>query len=268
MAFKTTLVFIGITIFLAVTAAADHKRNKRGLNVLTVGCKGDASPKAAKKAVRDVFRPTSCLDYLLRGASECGIYRLYDNSGNSFPAYCDLKSEPGTAWTLVMSWSNKNRQIPVFNKNPFKNSAPVNENSHNWNMYRLSLARMRSLQSHSTHWRATCSYPTHGIDYTDYLRGSFKDFNIVDYIGSGKCKKVEYINICGHMGIHLTVPFWQLANQELLHTDSSHTTCQFNPKSGSLSSEDNFGWYGTINPKFRCTQGPQSTTQWWFGAHL
>ncbi|KAJ7369651.1 hypothetical protein OS493_037334, partial [Desmophyllum pertusum] len=41
------------------------------------------------------FRSTSCLDYLLRGDSTCGIYRLYDNAGNSYPAYCDLKSEPG-----------------------------------------------------------------------------------------------------------------------------------------------------------------------------
>ena len=48
------------------------------------------------------FHPTSCLVYLLRGASKCGIYKLYDSkSGNCFPAYCDLKSEPGTAWTLV-----------------------------------------------------------------------------------------------------------------------------------------------------------------------
>ena len=48
------------------------------------------------------FHPTSCLVYLLRGASKCGIYKLYDSkSGNCFPAYCDLKSERGTAWTLV-----------------------------------------------------------------------------------------------------------------------------------------------------------------------
>ena len=218
--------------------------------------------------VRDVFRPTSCLDYLLRGASKCGINRLYDNSGNSFPAYCDLKSEPGTAWTLVMSWSNENHRLPAFMKSAFKNNAPVNENSQNWNMYRLSLVRMRSLQSHSTHWRATCSYPTHGVDFKDYVRGSFKDFNIVDFLGGGKCKKVEYIDIRGHLGIHATAPFWQSANSHFLHTDSSSTGCQFKPKSGSVSSEDNFGYYGTINPKFRCTQGPQSTTQWWFGAHL
>ena len=144
----------------------------------------------------------------------------------------------------------------------------MNENAHNWTMYRLSLARIRSLQSHSTHWRATCSYPTHGVDFTDYLRGNFKDFNIVDFLGSGKCHKVEYVDIRGHKGMNLTAQFWQIANTYTLHIDSSSNGCQFKPRSGSVSSEDNFGYHHTINPKFRCTQGTYSTTQWWFGAHL
>ena len=158
--------------------------------------------------------------------------------------------------------------MPAFQKIPFKYNAPVNENAQNWNLYRLSLARMKSLQSHSTHWRATCSYPTHGVDFTDYIRGNFKDFNIVDYIGNNKCKKVEYINIRGHIGIHQTVNFWQTANTYFLHTDSTYTTCQFKAKSGAVSSEDNFGHYDKVSPKFRCTQDTHSTTQWWLGAHL
>ena len=167
-----------------------------------------------------------------------------------------------------MSWANKNRGWSAFRSTPFKVNAPVNENSLIWNMYRLSLTRMRSLQAHSTHWRATCSYPTHGIDFTDYIRGNFKDFNIVDFIGSGQCKKVEFVNIRGHSGLHLTVRFWQVAKSYLLHTDSSSSGCNFNARSGSVSSEDNFGYHYTINPKFRCTAGDLSTTQWWFGAHL
>ncbi|CAH3143620.1 unnamed protein product, partial [Pocillopora meandrina] len=196
------------------------------------------------------FRPTSCLDYLLKGASACGMYRLYDSFGNSFPAYCDFKSEPGFAWTLVMSWAHKNRAWSAFRRNSFREDAPVNENSLIWNMYRLSLTRMRSLKAHSTHWRASCSYPTHGIDFTDYIRGNFKDFNIVDFIGSGQCKKVEFVNIRGHNGVHLTVRFWQAAKSYFLHTDSSSSGCNFNARSGSVSSEDNFGYYHTINPKF------------------
>ena len=196
------------------------------------------------------------------------MYRIYDAAGNSFPAYCDFKSEPGTAWTLVISWANKHRSLPTFKATPFKNNAPVNENAHNWNLYRLSLTRMRSLQRHSTHWRATCSFPTHGVDFTDYIRGNFKDLNIVDFLDSGKCKKVEYVNIRGHIGINLTARFWQAANAYLLHIDSNKSGCNFDARSGSVSYEDNFGYYEYINPKFRCTEGDLSTTQWWFGAHL
>ena len=169
-----------------------------------------------------------------------------------------------------MSWSTQYRRLVPFYNIPFKFNSPVNENSQNWNLYRLSLARMKSLQSHSTHWRATCSYPTHGVDFKDYVRGNFKDFNVVDFIGVGKCNKVEYVNIRGHIGLHLTVRFWQGLNKWFLHIDSSsvHKACQLNPHSGSVKQEDNFGYYHSINPKFRCTEGADSTTQWWFGAHL
>ena len=119
-------------------------------------------------------------------------YEIYDNDGNSFPAFCDLKSEPGIAWTLVMSWSRENRVISAFKNAALQVNAPENENSPNYDRYRLSLERMRSLQVHFTHWRATCSYPTHGIDFTDYLRGNFKDFDIVDFQGHGECKRVKY----------------------------------------------------------------------------
>ena len=228
---------------------------------------GNSCPKP-KGFNQATFHPYSCLDYLKQGASKCGIYKLFDSSGNSYPAYCDLQSEPGSAWTLVMSWSNSNRKLTPFHLTPFKYNAPVNENAQNWNLYRLSLARMKSLQSYSTHWRATCSYPTHGVDFKDYVRGNFRDFNIVDFLGRAQCKKVEYINIRGHIGIHLTARFWQTTNDCLLHVDSSTTGCQFNPTSGSVSGEDNFGHYRVISPKFRCTEEIHSTTQWWFGGHL
>ena len=213
------------------------------------------------------FRLTSCVEYGQQGFYKDGIYKIYDNDGNSFPSYCDLKSEPGIAWTLVMSWSKKNRFISAFCSTPFQSNAPENENSPNWDRYRLSLERMRSLQVHSTHWRATCSYPTHGIDFTDYLRGNFKDFNIVDFPSNGECKKVEYVDIRGLNGTNLTAPFW--ANVGVgLHTDSSIDFCELNATVGAVWSEDNFGSYNSINPKFRCTQEDSSTTQWWFGAQF
>ena len=122
--------------------------------------------------------------------------------------------------------------------------------------------------THSTHWRATCSYPIKGIDFRDYLRGNFKDFNIFDFTGEGKCKKVEYVNIRGHVGTDLTAPFWRKLNSWTLHINSPSTHCQFKAaRSGAVSSEDNFGWYGNgLSTKFRCTETAESTTQYWFGA--
>ena len=175
----------------------------------------------------------------------------------------EWKQFPGVLWSEIWAWY-------CMDIGDVMECCLSQASTQNWNLYRLSLARMRSLQSHSTHWRATCSYPIKGIDFRDYLRGNFKDFNIFDFNGEGKCKKVEYVNIRGHVGLHLTAPFWQSLNKWTLHIDSTSTGCQFKAaKTGSVTQEDNFGWYGTaMNSNFRCTQGTQSTTQWWFGAHL
>ena len=101
---------------------------------------------------------------------------------------------------------------------------------------------MRSLQAHSTQWRATCSYPTHGIVLRDYLRGNFKDFNIVDFLGTD-CKRVEYVDIRGHNGTNLTAPFW--ANFWPLvgfHTDSSIDFCELRFGHETGTTERNFNW--------------------------
>ena len=83
----------------------------------------------------------------------------------------------------------------------------------------------------------------------------------------GVCFKTELVNIRGHIGIHKTARFWQVAASYTLHIDSSLKGCQFDPTVGAASSEDNFGYYGTTNPKFTCTMNGDSTTQWWFGSY-
>ena len=61
---------------------------------------------------------------------------------------------------------------------------PVNENSPNWFLYRLTMDRMKSLRDVSTHWRATCSYDKYGINnYKDYVRGKFADTDIFAFLG-------------------------------------------------------------------------------------
>ena len=136
----------------------------------------------------------TCLDYLKKGSDQCGIYRVVDGDGRPFNVYCDMNSEKGSAWTLVESMSAYYQAKPPFNNSPFIVNAPVREDDFNWEEYRLSLHRMNSLKTNSTHWRATCSYPTYGVDYADYARGNFSEFNILTFLGSAVCKKVT--NAC------------------------------------------------------------------------
>ena len=81
--------------------------------------------------------------------------------------YCDMNSEEGSAWTLVMSFSLKNKAIDQVDKKRLGVDAPLNEHSPNWNLYRMSLSQTTHLKSQSTHWRSTCSFPTYKVEYTD-----------------------------------------------------------------------------------------------------
>ena len=151
---------------------------------------------------------------------------------------------------------------------PLSINDPVNENSPNWFLYRLTVDRMKSLRDVSTHWRATCSYDKYGINnYKDYIRGKFAEADIFTFLGAGVCLKTELVNVRGHIGIHKTAKFWQVAATYTSHIDSSLKGCQFDPTVGAVSSEDNFGFYHNTNPKFTCTMNGDSTTQWWFGAY-
>ncbi len=154
--------------------------------------------------------------------------------------------------------------------------APINHNTPNWYIYRQTLARMKSLRSRSTYWRATCSFNRNYVEYgrmyyNDYLRGKFSDFDIMTYVGHGKCFPVDYVDIRGHAaGSGTTAQFWQAQDTYTLHIDSSHTGCAFKPNAGAVPSEDNFGYHQATNRNFGCTRYNEAyqTTQWWFGSYL
>ena len=212
--------------------------------------------------------PKSCLDYLKDGVKANGYYSVAGINGKTVTVYCDFSSEPGSAWTLVISWAFENKMLPAFRIHPLTENVPVNERTPNWVFYRLSKAHMAFLKGQSTHWRATCSFDKFSVDYKDYMRGSVKDFDITAYLGRQKCQRIEFINIRGNVGYNTTVPFWQAKNTYILCTDTSIRACQFDGRSTAVPSEDNFGYYGITNPNFRCTSGPTATTQYWFGGYL
>merc|ERR1719347_1151220 len=200
--------------------------------------------------------PTSCLDILGTGQNDDnGYYQIINGSGKEYTVYCDFKSEKGSAWTLISSHTLENKIIA---KKGFTLDYPANENSPNFNIYRMKKENMEDLRNVSTHWRATCQFDrTLSVDYRDYMRGNFAEFDILTYEGEGLCKKVEFLNIRGHIMIHGSVSIWQSSHNWGLHTDSSAGPwthkCDFNGAAGSDPNEDNFGLYGACNANFRCS---------------
>lgn len=89
---------------------------------------------------------------LLQNNKFNGIYDIVDQNNILFSVYCDFVSEPGIAWTLFQSHSNK----VTFRKSFYLHDLPVNQDAPEWNSYRLSMSRMKSIQNVSTPCRATC----------------------------------------------------------------------------------------------------------------
>jgi hypothetical protein len=168
------------------------------------------------------------------------------------------------AWTLVTS---DRIQLPV--SSPLFVNRPADEENPNWIAYRLSLNRMDALKKVSTHWRITCNFPD-GVDHRDYVRAKFSDIDMIHFVGAGLCRQVEYINIRGYNCSSCTVPWWQVSPHYMLHTDNSPQAgagCEIGLIPGSVSSEDNFGFYASRNAAFRCTKDPESTTNRWIGGY-
>ncbi|XP_015768751.1 PREDICTED: uncharacterized protein LOC107347374 [Acropora digitifera] len=214
--------------------------------------------------------PTSCkqLQIEAKKPRQSAVYTLYDPTSKSFyQTFCDFTSENGFVWTLLESFSLANRND--FKGQSFLIDYPVNQNSFEWNKFRLSLSIMNSTLSHSTHFRATCNFNTDGLVTRDYLRAKTADLNILQ-LKSSLCVKMEYINIRGYDCYNCTARMAQRINWHL-HVDSYYTAkfCQFtsagNGSIASPSGEDNFGQYYEINPLHRCSSANDATTQWWFG---
>ena len=115
--------------------------------------------------------PRSCKDItVVHQKATNGIYNIFDEQSISFSDYCDFGSEPGVAWTLIQSHSLQNNDV-FKSKAVYLHDLPITQDVPEWNNYRLSMSLMKSIQDVSTHWRATCNFPTDGVDYRDWIIG-------------------------------------------------------------------------------------------------
>ena len=191
------------------------------------------------------------------------MYKLND----TIQSYCDFDSEPGKVWTLIESFSLENKAF--YKRKPFYFNVPRNETRFNWNDYRVSYQAMVNIRDNSTHWRVTCNFLS-GLNFTDYARTTLQDTDILTFVNQDSCQKYEYISVRGRSCTDCSGMLVQRDNEHM-HTDSywsRRNGCSWDPSTGALMGEDNFGFYDITNSQHKCTENSFSTTQWWLGAEF
>ena len=168
-----------------------------------------------------------------------------------------------------MSQSYHNRRVQQLTKVPLYKDGSLNASNPNWEAYRLNLKQMSELKDVSSHWRITCNFPTKVLDYRDYVRGNFSQFNILNFEGEKKCKVIDYVNVKGYNCSQCTAAWWQDADN-ILHHDLSLGSCSFESfaKVVSVWNADYFGYYENTDNLFSCCSEKSSNTNHWFGAHI
>lgn len=196
-----------------------------------------------------------------------GVYSIVDERNNVFPVYCDFTSETGFTWTLIQSYSLQNK-AKFKGKSFFHHDMPINQHAPEWDNYRLSMSGMKFVGNKSTHWRATCNFPTDGVDFRDYIRSSKARNDLLATPASYRCTWYELVNIRGNRCVNCTAysPYKEQLDYHIDSWSSDGLGCDFDGQpNGGIDNEDNFGFYQTTNPSFRCTSSLASTTQFWVG---
>lgn len=167
---------------------------------------------------------------------------------------------------MSQTLGNRNEQ---FTQRGLLVDSPKNAEIPNWQAYRLPLSRMKELRSHSTHWRVTCSFPSFGVDYRDYVRAEFEQFELLTFKANRHCKQVEYMDVRGHACQQCTAAWGQDKDDFLTHRSDVANGCDRSKTPQNVNGEQTFGRYKKgRNPKFRCTAGDSATTNYWFGSRL
>ena len=226
----------------------------------------DCTCPAGFSGHRCQFKLRSCRDIMIKDKVKAnGFYSVFDEEGILFQVFCDFHSEPNFAWTLIQSHSLQNND--AFTHKPFYlYDMPIHQHAPRWDSYRLSLSRMKSIRNVSTHWRATCNFPTSVMDFRDYIRTSFVNTDFLVTPAGNRCIRYEFVDIRGNSCQNCTV-YSPYGDSYAYHIDSWWDVgCDFTARLGGVVDEDNFGHYGTRNGEFGCSSSMTSTTQYWIGS--
>lgn len=187
---------------------------------------------------------------------------MFDDNTNPFDVFCDFDPKTKTSWTLVQSYQF--RYKATFNR-VYHSDTPINEETPRWDKYRLSKFRMQSIQDDSNKFRITCKYDTDGVVYTDYLRATKKQIDIMRSLTTS-CTRVEYIDYRGQNCSNCTANIHNPSYFNILHLHTK-SICEFQPKRSSGYDEISFGWYGSYSIENRCSSSSTATTQTWLGGN-
>ena len=206
-----------------------------------------------------------CVDHYKHGSRKSGNYTILDWKGRNRTVYCDMESEPGSAWVLVISFSRENKDMSAFLSTPLHTRDPINQFDQNWSFFRLGTGMITQFKNESTHWRITCSFPQYGVNTSkDYVRAAFTDFDLMSDFWE-ECKKVSHISVMGQSCSECTAQ-WSQRNNATPHIAAvQDDLCDIK---SDKSGYNYFGSYSIYNPKFRCTESPTSTTNYWFGSYV
>lgn len=220
--------------------------------------------------------PPSC-DKLPKG-SPSGIYTILKAPSERVKVYCDLSSEPGFVWTLIESVAYDSAIRSLYLQKPFYVDFPRNEIAPIWTDYRLSLSNMQYVDTHSTHWRATCMFDSGGLNYADYLRVKKSSQQLLPQI-SQRCIRYEYISV-RNISCSDCTGFFQ---HDVYHAFVDSTRgkdmiprCEWAGThgavvkhiNGAFDGEENFGVYEIVNPLHQCSSSNNSTTNYWLGKKI
>ena len=228
-----------------------------------------------------VWKPKTCMDYWIDRVKPLpGEYVIVNSNGQSYNVFCDFDSETDMAWTLIESFDTEHEN--QLNSKSFAVDFPRNEHTLNWKLFRLPKSLMSEISSCSNYWRATCSFSKYGVDFRDYIRVQLSVMNLLIFTGyytsTHPCLEVDYFDVKGKSCERCTMAFIQNSEKSLhlkLKYSREERNCSFDSLSVEYECSEKTGYTAlllgqyTVNcrdPNARCSENPNSTTEFWFGA--